>query len=109
MSLSPMKDLLRGAMTRNRIANQITSSQIVEVANRILPKMLPDGREKDARVTSFKNKILKITVKNSSSKEHLMFQESDIVARIRREFPEIKIEKIGFSVRRKNTNNPYGL
>ncbi len=104
-----MKDLLRGAMTRNRISKQITSSQIVEVANKILPSILPAGREKDATVISFQNGVLKIVVNNSSSKEHLTYQESDIVARIRREFPEVKIERITFNIRRSYSNNPYGL
>ncbi len=100
-----MKDLLRGAMSRNRITKQITSSQIVETANQILPSLLPAGREKDARAVSFKNKILKISVKNSSSKDHLLYKENDIVSRIRREFPQIKIEKISFSIRKSNPLN----
>lgn len=107
MNPTPMKDLLRGAMVRNRISKQITSSQIVELANKILPSMLPVGREKDAHAVSFKNQILKINVKNTSSKEHLHFQETDIVARIRREFEEVEIEHIGFYIRRSNPNNQH--
>ncbi|MFH1404864.1 MAG: hypothetical protein ABIH21_02080 [Patescibacteria group bacterium] len=93
-----LKDLLKGAVSRANIGRQVTATQIVETANQTLKKIMPDGRDLDARALSYKNKKILIECRNSAASHFINSQSRDIIEMIKTRIPDCELEKINTRV-----------
>ncbi len=96
--LSPMKNLLGGAMDRAGIKSQLHSTRVVQAANDVIVKLLPESCENDARAISFRKGILSIETLTSSASHFLGSKQEDLIRKISDQVPQTNIAKIRFRV-----------
>ncbi|PJA46058.1 hypothetical protein CO174_01145 [Candidatus Uhrbacteria bacterium CG_4_9_14_3_um_filter_50_9] len=82
MGLSPLGNLLNGAVNRAGIGRQITAAFIVDRSDKVLKELLPTGCDTDARTLSFAKETITIGVVTGAVQDHLMQQEESFIVRL---------------------------
>jgi|GEM_PF-2095103 len=100
MAIHSMKDLLRKSLKQHGVSAEVTSSQMMIVANEFLQDVLPPFRQMDARAMSLKNEVLKINIKNGSVRQFLAPFEQELFQRLEEKFLKKVVSRIVYQISR---------
>ena len=94
MAVSSLRDLLSGSLKRAGVLRSVRASMVVEAANRMIPAYLPSFRSKDVQAVSFQKGVLRLRAINAPARHLIKTHESDLLTKLREEFPPAKIERL---------------
>ena len=97
MPIIPLKNLLKGAISRARISRQVDARELVLFVNDALRRLVPFEKSQDAKAVSYKDGVMTIYVLHSSARHLLAQAEPDLLRKLKETFPEKQV--LHFSIR----------
>jgi len=97
MPIIPLKNLLKGAVSRARISRQVNAREILLFVNDALRRLVPLDRSQDAKAVSYKEGVITIYVLHSAARHVLAQCEPDLLRKVKEAFPEKTVTS--FSIR----------
>ncbi len=88
------KSLLGDALSRHQMSRQVTTAQLLEMAQTTLGEILPPGRLTDARAVSFAHGTLTFIAANSPAGKFLSDRTNTIRERIVARLPTADLREI---------------
>lgn len=92
--VEPLKNLLGDFLHRAQITRQVTTAQMVEMANEAIVGLLPASRAGDARACSIRDGILTVDCVNASAMQLIRQSQQVILNYIKRRVPQASIREI---------------
>lgn len=96
-----IKNLLADAVKRAQNRQPIEGARIIDEVNRYLLQMLPLARNRDAKVISYRDKILMVACLNGAVASFVAQRRQEILNHLKQVFPEYEIERIQTRVMKK--------
>lgn len=102
MPLSSIRDLLAGSVKKAGIRRQIDAALLIESANRMIPAYLPAFRHTDVSAISYQKATIRLRATNASARYLMQNHATDLLLKLRQEFPSIPLEKIQIFIDRES-------
>jgi hypothetical protein len=101
MGLSPLGNLLNGAVNRAGIGRQVTAAFIIDRSNKVLNEILPEYRCQDAQTQSFSNGTVTIYVKSGAVQDYLIQYQDQFLSELNQSLGGCHIQTVRFRIKPK--------
>jgi len=97
MAFTPLGDALHQRMTKNQpLKKQVETSLVIEIAEKVIAKILGVENSRMAKPLFLKNRTLTITCSGSVAAQEIRLHQQEIVEKINQELGKSEVDRIRY-------------